>query len=249
MIIIYFSGTGNSKYIAELFGLHMNAKCHSIEESVDFNKLIEAEEVVGFCYPIYGSRVPRIMREFVGRHMSALKDKKLIIFCTQMLFSGDGARVFTDMFPRDYIKVIYAEHFLMPNNVGNLLFLPVADDREVKRYMMRAKYKMRSVCRDIKSGIIKKRGFNIVSRTLGLPQGVFMPAFERMTRGSVRINSDCTRCGVCVDICPTDNLSFESGKIVHEHKCIACYRCVNKCPEKAITTVFHGKVRKQYKGI
>jgi menaquinone-dependent protoporphyrinogen IX oxidase len=63
---------------------------HSIEENINFSKLISANEIVGFCYPIYGSRVPRIMRQFVQRYYQNLKQKKIIIFCTQMLFSGDG---------------------------------------------------------------------------------------------------------------------------------------------------------------
>ena len=117
MIMLYFSGTGNSKYVAELFCRNMNASCHSIEENADFTALLASEEVIGFCYPIYGSRVPRIMREFVSVHTDSLKAKKLIIFCTQMYFSGDGARAFIDIFPRNHAEVIYAEHFLMPNNV------------------------------------------------------------------------------------------------------------------------------------
>jgi len=68
--MLYFSGTGNLKYIAELFCNVMNthfsqsAQCCSIEEKLDFEQLISSHEIIGFCYPIYGSRVPRIMREF-----------------------------------------------------------------------------------------------------------------------------------------------------------------------------------------
>ena len=116
MIMLYFSGTGNSKYIAELFSKNMNAACFSIEDDYDFTALLASEEIIGFCYPIYGSRVPRIMREFIFAYTDSLKGKKLLIFCTQMYFSGDGARAFTDILPRGQAEIIYAEHFLMPNN-------------------------------------------------------------------------------------------------------------------------------------
>ena len=36
MLMLYFSGTGNSKYIAESFGRRMAAECRSIEEKADF---------------------------------------------------------------------------------------------------------------------------------------------------------------------------------------------------------------------
>ena len=82
MLMLYFSGTGNSKYIAERFCNVMNthlpqtasagllAHCCSIEEKIDFEQLIFSHETIGFCYPIYGSRVPRIMREFVRKYIN-----------------------------------------------------------------------------------------------------------------------------------------------------------------------------------
>ena len=249
MVMFYFSGTGNSKYIAELFCQEMDGACHSIEEDIDFEALIEASEVIGFCYPIYASRVPRIMRNFAVRHMDQLEGKKLVIFCTQVLFSGDGARVFTDLFPREHIEVIYAEHFLMPTNVSNLLIWPVPGDRGIKKYMVRAQRKMQSVCRDIKDGRAKRRGFHIGSRMLGLMQGVGFPVLEKRANQSLKIRSNCTNCQICVELCPMQNLIYEDGRMGHRHDCTICYRCVNQCPQKAITVGYHGKVRGQYRGI
>lgn len=50
--------------------------------------------------------------------------KKIIIFCTQLLFSGDGARVFTDLLKSISYTVIYAKHFNMPNNICNFFLAP-----------------------------------------------------------------------------------------------------------------------------
>ena len=248
MIIFYFSGTGNSKYLAETFADEMNAQCHSIEEDVDFEALISENETVAFCYPIYVSRVPRIMRDFAIRHTDGLKNKNVIIFCTQQYFSGDGARSFAALFPKNHINVIYAEHFFMPSNVGNILLWPMASDKGAERSVLRAKRKMKTVCGDIKNGKIKKRGFNIISQALGLMQGAFLSFVEQKANKHIGITKDCTNCGVCVKICPMNNLIQENGRTAHKHDCTMCYRCVNNCPHKAITAVFHGKVRKQYKG-
>jgi len=247
--MLYFSGTGNSKYIAELFCERMNAACHSIEEKIDFSNLIAPEKAIAFCYPVYGSRVPRIMREFVKRHMESLKDKKLIIFCTQMYFSGDGARAFTDIFPRGYVSVIYAEHFLMPNNVCNFFILPLPGERSIKKYVKKAERKMQTVCDEITYGVIKKRGFNPVSRALGLIQGVFYPKFEKIGMDRVWIGDNCTQCNLCVTICPMNNFENESGKVKPKNNCTMCYRCINKCPKKSISVYLRGKVKKQYKGL
>ena len=249
MIMLYFSGTGNSKYIAELFCQNMNAACYSIEDDKDFGELIASEEIIGICYPIYGSRVPRIMREFIIRYMDSLKDKKLIIFCTQMFFSGDGARVFMDIFPRDFAKVIYAEHFLMPNNVCNLFLTPLPSDKTIQKYLTSAHRKMQTVCAKIKNGKIKKRGFNLFSRILGLFQGVFLPGLEKIALSKVWIDNDCNKCLLCVSVCPMNNFEHKNGAITTKNNCTMCYRCINKCPQKAISVFLRGKVKKQYMGV
>ncbi|MCL2111351.1 MAG: EFR1 family ferrodoxin [Clostridiales bacterium] len=249
MIMFYFSGTGNSKYIAELFCTTMGVACHSIEEEVDFGQLMDTEDVIGFCYPVYGSRVPRVMHEFAKRHMDSLKGKKLILFCTQMCFSGDGARAFTDIFPRGFAQVIYAEHFPMPNNVCNLLFLHLDDEKKVEKYLARAHKRMQAVCDEIQRGVVKKRGFNLFSRAFGLTQGMFFPAFERRGLKSVWVDEDCNACLLCVTNCPMKNLEIVNGKVVAKDNCTMCYRCINKCPQKAIAVYINKKVKAQYKGV
>ena len=50
--MLYFSGTGNSKFIAESFCRKMEETCRSIEGKIDFAKLIAEEEIIGICYPV-----------------------------------------------------------------------------------------------------------------------------------------------------------------------------------------------------
>ena len=244
-VMLYFSGTGNSKYIAELFSQNINAESHSIESNVDFGALINENEVIGFCYPVYFSRVPRIMREFVGKHIKQLKNKKLLIFCTQQILSGDGARAFTDLFPKGYVQVLYAEHFFMPSNIWPI----TTNARKIKKYYYNAERKMQVVCRNIINGNTKKRGFNFISRILGLIQAPLALPIERKANNSVKISAQCTNCELCISICPMKNFHLENNKIEHNHNCTVCYRCVNKCPNKALTVVFHGKIKNQYRGL
>ena len=247
MLILYFSGTGNSKYVAEFFAAHMGAACHSIEEDLDFSRMISASETIAFCYPIYVSRVPEIMREFVSAYANELKGKRVIIFCTQHVFSGDGARAFLDLLPRDHIKVQYAEHFLMPNNISNLFFYPSTSERKVNIYAEKTRLKMEKVCQDIKGGRIKKRGFSAGSRALGAIQAVFLRPTEKLAKRKIFLSKNCNFCGLCAKVCPTENLLFAEERITHQHKCTMCYRCVNDCPQKAISIILPGKVRRQYR--
>ena len=61
------------EYVARPFGEKMGAKCLSvlsIEAAHDFAGEIKRRDAIAICYPIYGSRVPRIMRKFARQHIS-----------------------------------------------------------------------------------------------------------------------------------------------------------------------------------
>ena len=263
MLTIYFSGTGNTKYIAELFSQNMDINCLSIEEEFNFSDKLNAHDTIVFCYPIYGSRVPRIMREFVTKHMSAIIGKKIIILVTQMMFSGDGARVFTDMFSDGSIDVIYAEHFNMPNNICNFPLLKKPSDKKMQKCFNKVNVKMEQVCQNIKDGIVIKRGFSQFSQALGYIQGKSWQGdskknddlqckvtIEQKAKSGVKINEDCTVCNLCIYTCPTGNLESIQNEIKQKGNCTVCYRCVNRCPRKAITVMmFHRKPKWQYEGI
>ena len=259
MLTIYFSGTGNTEYIATLFSNKMGAKCMSIEDGADFASEIKAHDTIAFCYPIYGSRVPRNMREFVAKHKSDINGKKIIILVTQMIFSGDGARVFTDMFLEGTINVIYAEHFNMPNNICNTPMLRHASRRKIQKYKSKAETKMTRICNHIQQDTVKKRGFSKFSQWLGNMQGKTwqgsskdnsaQSSLEQKAKNSVKIHDECNICGICVNICPMKNLADEKGEVKQLGNCIVCYRCVNRCPKRAITVLFHRRPKWQYRGI
>jgi len=44
----------------------------------------------------------------------------------------------------------------------------------------------------------------------------------------------CTRCGLCVRVCPVDNVSLEAERPVWHHRCEQCYACIHFCPVEAI---------------
>jgi len=260
ILTLYFSGTGNTKYIAEQFSEKIDAKCLSIEEDANFTDEIKTHDTIAICYPIYGSRVPLIMREFVTQHMGALKGKKLAIFVTQLIFSGDGARVLCDLFLPNHVQVIYAEHFLMPNNVCNFALLRQTSDRRMQKQLKIADKKLNRICHDMSRSKIKKRGFGAFARFLGKFQGIpwqgdsrnshaAPKTMEYKAKHGVKIHPECTSCGICVHHCPMKNLEQQGETITHKNNCTLCYRCINICPQKAITVFFHARPKWQYKGI
>ena len=78
MVMLYFSGTGNSKYIANLFSENVGAKCSSIELNIDFQSIIEENDTIAFCYPIYGINNCEVIKN-IALILEAKNNTSLII--------------------------------------------------------------------------------------------------------------------------------------------------------------------------
>lgn len=248
MIAFYFSGTGNSEYIARKFSAQMDIPCHSIEEDLRFHELLIRHSRIVICYPIYCSGIPRLMREFAQKYRKDFYQKRVLVFCTQMLYSGDGARAFLDLFPENWLILAYAEHFFMPNNICNVFPAWTFGKKVVTHEIRRANRKIEKIRQDLYAGKVRRRGCNPLSRRLGWWQRKYFPATEEKAKDNVRIHSDCIGCGRCARNCPVQNLLWKDGHILPQGNCMFCYRCVNLCPQKAITVVYHRPVSAQYKG-
>jgi ferredoxin len=48
------------------------------------------------------------------------------------------------------------------------------------------------------------------------------------------VNDNCTSCGTCVKVCPTDNIELVEGRPVWDSDCEQCMACLQWCPETAI---------------
>ena len=236
----YFSGTGNTWWVSQrlahsLKALGATATFYSIEElSIgSANRLIADCNFVGFGYPVYGSDVPAIMKDFMGRLNPAEKDT--FLYCSQWLWSGDGARIGTEFIDRSF-RVKWSEHFNMPNNVSVSIFrLPYTNDKDrIEKVLKKTDVKIQRFAQRIGQRPFR-RGFNILSAMSGGLQRIpFRGTYERL-RDDISVNQEkCTVCGYCIKICPAGNLSLEGGGVKTAGRCIICLRCYSFCPALAI---------------
>lgn len=243
--IFYFSGTGNTWWISNTLAniLRENgyeADAHSIEKLKlgEANQIIEDCNLVGFGYPIYGSDLPHIMKDFLNS-LQKVDMKESFIFCTQHIWSGDGARAGIKYIKEKGFSVQWGEHFHMPNNICTTItgFYPYTNSKD-KIILILSKTQNR--VRRFVDRIINKqnfrRGFNPISRVLGAFQRVPFNLIHRRLNDEIGIDeSSCFHCGKCALICPTQNLEFNGENFFSKARCILCLRCYNFCPVSAIT--------------
>jgi nitroreductase/NAD-dependent dihydropyrimidine dehydrogenase PreA subunit len=56
--------------------------------------------------------------------------------------------------------------------------------------------------------------------------------------------SKCSDCGICADLCPSENIDLEAKSFINE-TCLECCHCMSVCPVSAIT--FNGNITKNIK--
>ena len=59
------------------------------------------------------------------------------------------------------------------------------------------------------------------------------------------INEDCTSCGLCVKLCPCNNIEMNSDVPTFMRKCSQCMACVCYCPKRAINYKLPDFVKEQ----
>ena len=250
MVGIYFSGTGNSKYVLELFCREYDTetKVYSIEEATALSAIKDAEFIV-IAYPVQFSTVPKIMRDFVADNGKLWKNKKVFVIATMGLFSGDGAGLLGRILQRYGAELIGGLHIKMPDSIADekALKRPLEKDKEIVK---QAEQKVKEAVGRLKEGHPTQEGIGQLYRFAGFfGQRLYFGHKTKEYSSKLKIDKEkCIGCGKCEMLCPMKNITIESHKAISSDRCTMCYRCINKCPEQAITLL--GKcVVKQYKGV
>jgi len=252
-LYLYFSGTGNTRFATERFSGAYEGKAqfqiHSIEEQdVDFTKLILEADFVLISYPIYGSDIPKIMRDFLIENADSFREKPIMTLATQMLFSGDGGALAYYILKPYNVKLLASMHINMPHNIVDFRILPAYKDETVEKILLKASKKIDYYIKQIKSGNKVKTGMRFYSRTLGyLTQRLYYRWMYKSMIKMVRIDEGkCISCLKCVQNCPVGNMVMTDNKILTNNACTLCYRCINICPTQAIRIFGKHYPKQQY---
>ncbi len=244
IVIFYFSGTGNTWWVSQELvrqfeTLGRTARAYSIEavSADEAEALIGDASLTGFGYPIHGSDLPLPMKDFI-ESMPEGAGKQAFVFCTQWLWSGDGASVGGTMLHEKGYGVQWGEHFLMPNNVTvSIISLPYSNDySRLNNVLARASRAAAFFAGEIIAGRSFLRGFSQVSFYLGCLQRLPFRKFYHKLQNDIGIDKEsCIDCGECVRLCPVGNFFYEDKEIKTKGNCILCLRCYNFCPVAAVT--------------
>jgi len=254
--IFYFSGTGNTWWVATELARELRTRgclvaTYSIEtvDRAAATLLVAEADIVGFGYPIYGSDLPIPMKGFISE-LDEGRGKRALVFCTQWLWSGDGARLGAELLGEKGFDIAWGEHFHMPSNVS-IPLLPFAlhhDNVAAKqKYLRCSLFRAKRLADCIVHGRPLRRGFTRLAKLAGLVQRIPYRRHVEKLRDELRVDGEvCVKCGLCVKICPADNLVEVPEGIGTKARCVLCLRCYSFCPVQAF--LYQGQKHKKQHG-
>ena len=233
-MILYFSATGNSEYVAKYLA-HLNG-----DEAVNMGEYIRKNQPIALCSeqpyvvvaPIYISSIPVAVLELLKK--SKLEGNPNVYFIMTCAGSGvSGAAAYTKPLCEE-LGLVYrgTEHLSMPQNY--LMFFSVEGKEANDAKMASALEKVPALAQKIKENgnfDLSKVG---TAHKMSIEPVIWL--FDKFFIKPKKFHTTdaCIGCSLCERVCPFGNIQMVNGKPVWGEKCCHCSACINRCPKTAI---------------
>ncbi|MBI9052645.1 MAG: EFR1 family ferrodoxin [Bacteroidales bacterium] len=237
--IYYFSATGNSLHLAQNLNSKIEeCKLVSIAKEILHESIESSTERIGFIFPVYAWGAPRIVIDFI---------KKLIIKNKPYVFAiatcvGIPAKTLIEI--QNELKKIGSNldaGFVVKSECSSLMKKNSLDkiiiglDKK-RKSIKTADDRLNEIVKNIEN--IEKHNpetSSFVANIFGSKFHSLGLDFFKTADESFIINNECNNCGICVKVCPRQNINLENGKLQFNHNCELCHACIQWCPKFAIS--------------
>ena len=230
-MILYFSGTGNSRYVAETIGAVIGDEVISMNERIKCgNKgTISSKNPLVFVAPVYAGRIPRVVEQHIME--TKFNGNKNVYFVSTCASTPWITGSYTEKICKQ--KGFHSLGFnsvLMPQNY--ITHSDILTDGENDKIIEAAMPKVSEIAKAISAGTPlpkEEPGKSLMSKVLNpIMYAMMISAKGFYTTG------DCDSCGQCVERCPLNNIKIENKKPLWGKDCTHCMACIDGCPKKSI---------------
>ena len=250
VIIYYFSGTGNTEYVARLIDKELHDKGISVALlALDFIKdpIIEPYDTIILGFPVHGYGVPVPVREFIKRIPNS-HSKNAVIFSTYGGYSAGAERWAAKLLLEKGFTTIDICGIKMPHN--NPAGVDVKN-QPIEKLVNKAKFRVKKLINNFITANEKVTTFSMGHAIIGSwlnPWAINKHIIDFSFSDKVYADQKCTHCLKCIKMCPTENIYIQNEKVTFGEKCSSCLRCFNNCPAQAIQTGVKTVKAPRYKG-
>lgn len=231
-MILYFSGTGNSRYVAERIAAVTEDRLVSINAKIknhDDRKLDCSDRLV-FVVPTYAWRIPKIVEEWILHTEFGCGKAWFVMTCGSEI--GDAGPYNQRLCEQKRFTYMGTVQILMPENYIAMFNAPTWSEAET--IIEKAEPVIQKAGEEIKAG----KAFSLLEKTVmdRLKSTFVNPIFYKMSvkADAFTANESCISCAKCVANCPLNNIRLIDGKPVWGKNCTHCMACICGCPKEAI---------------
>lgn len=227
-MVLYFTGTGNSLYVAK----HLDDERLSIPQLIHEKKKEYAADRIGIVCPIYGHEMPELVKQFIKQE--TFHTEYLYLILTYGKLHGGAAELADRYLKTCGIEAHYINTIMMVDN-----YLPVFDMNE--QLAIDPEKKVNEHIEEIKRDIESKKHWK---QKAVLADRICHQMYLKMRNenpidvksGIFRVLDHCIGCGICMRVCPTGSIQVENQHANYKDtsRCQMCLACVQHCPENAI---------------
>lgn len=243
-MILYFSATGNTEYIAQELAKRLDDECVNLLERIknDDHSVLHSDKPFIICAPVYVCEMPRFMSKYLKKQEFTGSKDVYFIF-TSGGYCGISGQLAKSMFRKK--KMNYRGHaeFKMPRNYVANDSYPMLSREEIEGRILESYEKIDSVVTDIKAGNkLKARHIFLFETIITLPFNPVWCKYKLLSKEFYSTDK-CIGCGKCAKLCPLNNIVLEDKKPVWKDHCTHCMACIGNCPTQAIEygTITQGK--------
>ncbi|MBQ3010990.1 MAG: EFR1 family ferrodoxin [Oscillospiraceae bacterium] len=232
-MVLYFTGTGNSKFVAVALAEALNDTVSSMNAVMRRGESLSvySDKPYVIVAPIHAWRYPAAVEQMLTEaDLQGCKD----VYCIAAMGenSGNADKALAKLFAAKGMNFKGFCGVVMPNN-----YIPgwdVDSEEEVRDMLTAAVPKVRMLAESIKAG--KNISKDDKTPLAGLMSGLVNYGFRNfMLKNQVfEVAETCIACGVCAASCPTANIFIYDGKATFGENCTSCYSCLHRCPMQAI---------------
>lgn len=246
-MIFYFSGTGNSEYIANILAERTHEEAINIADCVKKSKdvfKLKKGERLGFVYPVYCWGLPEIVEKFVKNTRFEFYGKHYTYsVATCGVATGRADEDLADILEKKKIPMHATFAIKMVDNYTPVFY--VGNKEKNQKVNDKAEETIKDMLFMVGAKVggyyNKRRGVWPVSRLVHKSYNIV-----RLTK-PFEVSNSCIGCGKCADNCPTGTIAMKDGKPVWTNRrCTMCLACLHRCPENAISYGFTTKKKGQY---
>lgn len=246
VVIYYFSGTGNSLYLAREAAKLLDGELISIASTISMEQVIPDGDVIGIVYPVYYNELPVVVKDF-ARKLSGIKDKYIFAVCNYGGCGSQSVKTLGEIVKASGGELAASYGIHMPQNAflkswenndrliekGGAKVAKIADDAKTRKKGYFLKGPLNALFVRLHPTLIPRIRADLIKKT-GLPPDTDLDMLVRANDKNFHTNGKCVGCRLCAKICPVGNIKISGGKPTWRGHCENCMACYHWCPQKAI---------------